>query len=398
MVAINSVVYNHPLAQAQFAIGLLNTYRITSDPKYLDLAKVQAQRLIDRSITSRGAIYFPYPFSFARHGVIADSMIPPWYSGMAQGEALAVFSILWQATADPIYRDAATRTYNSFVNPRASGVPWTVFVDGSGYLWFEEYPKDPPDMTFNGHMYAIFGLYEYYRYSRSPGAFHLIRGGLSTVHHYFSSFRNPAWISRYCLAHGVLSPTYHQVHGGQLYVLYRLTGAVEFARDADVLRVDYPDYRVAGTVTFSGGSHTGYRFDSAGRTTGSKTSSLSRSSIAPTSSRRRIISRSGSWFLITAGVWAGYWIQEAPGHAFIRGMVMTVNYDPLRTASFAAGTYTGYRYDAGGLQTASRRVTLSHASSAHADRLAIVNGTMMLEIVDGIWAGYWIPLGSGLSD
>jgi hypothetical protein len=40
---------------------------------------------------------------------------------------------------------------------------------------------------------------------------------------------------------------------------------------------------------------------------------LAAASAAPTSQKSTIPNKSGNWYLITAGVWAGYWIQESAG-------------------------------------------------------------------------------------
>jgi hypothetical protein len=40
---------------------------------------------------------------------------------------------------------------------------------------------------------------------------------------------------------------------------------------------------------------------------------LASASSAPTSQKSTIPNQTGNWYLVTAGVWAGYWIQEGPG-------------------------------------------------------------------------------------
>jgi len=76
---------------------------------------------------------------------------------------------------------------------------------------------------------------------------------------------------------------------------------------------------------------------------------------------------------------------------------MTFTFDPLRPLGFASGTYTGYHYDPRGAVVASRRGTLSRASMAHVDEWAVINGKAMIRVTDGVWAGYWLQLASGLN-
>ena len=398
MYEVNGVLYNHPVAQAQYAIALIYSYLQTSDPAYLSRAEAQAQRLIDTAVAARDAIYFPYEFSFARHGVASDTMVPPWFSAMAQGQALTVFVRLYEITASAAYLDAAVATYKTFVNLRAPGVPWTVFVDTDGYVWFEEYPKDPPDRTYNGQVFATYGLWDYYRLTQEPDALALMRGGLTTIARYFPTIRLVNWTSRYCVTHLVPSATYHLVHIGQMLKLYTVTGDVQFGRDADLLNADYPYPYLNGTVRFSGGTHTGYKFNASGAVAGSKTATLSRASSAPFGARQRIRNRGGLWYLITAGIWAGYWIQEVPTKSYAQGaLAWVLAYNPVRTVTFSAGTYTGYTFNTAGAITSAKTWTLGKTSTAHADRLVVINGVQHLAITDGIWAGRYVPLSSKIS-
>ncbi len=63
--------------------------------------------------------------------------------------------------------------------------------------------------------------------------------------------------------------------------------------------------------------------------------------------------------------------------------------------NFAGGTYVGVRYDSGWHVVARKAYTLSRASGADADRRAVINGVDSVHIINGIWAGYWVPLGGG---
>lgn len=151
------------------------------------------------------------------------------------------------------------------------------------------------------------------------------------------------------------------------------------------------------TASFSGGSHTGYQFDPSGTVTAAKTFTLSAASTASTSQRSTVIpNQPGAWLLIANGVWAGYWMRES-ATVFVRGEVDRVEYAPSVSVSFAKGTYTGYRYDSTGTVTASRVYTLAAASGASASAWAVINGRSHLLIANGVWAGYWVPLGTGVT-
>jgi hypothetical protein len=309
--AVGGRRYNHPVRQAQYAIRLMYSYLLTGRRAYLDRAAANAQRLIDASVVSRGAMYFVYPFDFARHGQRADTMRAPWYSAMAQGLGLTAFALLYRATGNRAWAAAADKTFATFLNPRARGEPWTVFVDGGDYLWFEEYPRDPPDYTLNGHIFAIEGLFDYYRMTGKPEAMAIAAGGLTSVLHYMPDFRRPGGASLYCLTHRVVSTSYHYVDTRLLLELYAATGDARFAAWSDRLDEDLPDPAASGTVIFAAGTFSGYRFDGSGRIVGRRTITLAQPSSAPASHRARIRGRSGTWLRISAGAWSGYWIQQS---------------------------------------------------------------------------------------
>jgi hypothetical protein len=67
-------------------------------------------------------------------------------------------------------------------------------------------------------------------------------------------------------------------------------------------------------------------------------------------------------------------------------------YSPTRTLTFAAGTYTGYRFGSTGAVTASRPYTLSRASNAPTSKRSAVTGQTggWYYVTSGVWAGYWI--------
>lgn len=150
------------------------------------------------------------------------------------------------------------------------------------------------------------------------------------------------------------------------------------------------------TLTFLAGTHTGYKFDTSGKVTASKTATLPSNSAAPTNRRRSSMpGQTGAWFQVTAGIWAGYWVRESP-KIYLPGISAMTTFSPARLVGFAAGTYTGYRFDSTGHVTASKTATLPSSSGASADKRAIINGRAYLGIVNGIWAGYWVAESSSV--
>jgi len=148
-------------------------------------------------------------------------------------------------------------------------------------------------------------------------------------------------------------------------------------------------YRPTHAVHFDAGTYTGYKFNASGGITASRTATLPRASGASTSLSTPITSRPGNWLLITNGVWAGYYLRES-NRSYLP-------FTRLRVVSFAGGAHTGYKFNASGTVIAHKTSTLARTSSAHASAQALIgSSTSYLLIADGVWAGYWVPIGSGV--
>jgi glucose/arabinose dehydrogenase len=148
-------------------------------------------------------------------------------------------------------------------------------------------------------------------------------------------------------------------------------------------------YRPTHVAHFDAGTYTGYKFNASGGITASRTATLPRASSASISLSTPITSRPGNWLLVTNGVWAGYYLRES-NRSYLP-------FTRLRVVSFAAGTHTAYKFNASGTVVAHKTSTLARASSAHASAQALIgSSTSYLLIVDGVWAGYWVPIGSGV--
>ncbi|GGS28628.1 D-glucuronyl C5-epimerase family protein [Actinokineospora fastidiosa] len=395
MHAIDGVLYDHPVAQAQDGLMALSDHRLTGEARYLQRALADAQRLVERRVLSDGGWYHPYPFDFSLHGLPGATMRAPWFSGMAQGQALSLFTRLHQVTGEQWWRDAAEATFTSFRNAPAQGLPSVVDIDSAGYLWLEEYPRWPTadsDRTLNGHVFAAFGLYDYHQLTGDPLARDLWNGSLAHTRHYLvNGFRVPDYISRYCLAHPtVQSPRYHQIHWTQMLTLHASTGDALWSRYADLLRSDYPPPALTGTVQFRPGTHTGYKYATNGAVTATRTITLSRQSSAPTNARQRIRGR-GIVLAITAGALAGYSVPENWQRAWIAGAKVSLTYPLPRTVSIPAGSRSAYRYSSTGAVTSSKTITPSRTTSAPFSTSATINGRWHILVSAGSLAGYWLP-------
>lgn len=234
---------DHPVAYAQYGISALIEYDRTGDKVWLDRAKRHGQRLSQIHTVRDGAWWFPYPFPWTYYG---RALASPWWSAMAQGQALSLFVRLAEVTGDPQWDTAADATWASFSQAYSKTAPWSSLVIDK-HLYFEEYAgNQPPLLVLNGHAFALFGLYDYWKRTGNAEAARYFDGGATTVlDRMMPLVRVEKGVSYYCVqAEYCQSPLwqnkpYHVIHSWQLDTLASLTGDARFTQWANVLRADW---------------------------------------------------------------------------------------------------------------------------------------------------------------
>jgi len=241
MKLVGTTLYYSPAGIAAYGLEHEEAYRRTGDPDYLTIARKVLTRLMALGVTSNGGVYLPYRFSFPMHKISTEVMRAPWYSAMAQGQALSLAVRLYRDTADPVFRTDADLLFRSFRHVGRGTNPWVTYIDAGRYLWLEEYPEPttPSDHTANGFNFAVFGLYDYYQETHDPYALQVLRASLTTMRHYVSAYRRPGTYSNYCLRHGKPQWKYHKIVTGQLEFLYKMSGDPYFH---SMSRLFYSDY------------------------------------------------------------------------------------------------------------------------------------------------------------
>jgi hypothetical protein len=403
MFRVNGTLYNHPVFQGAYALQNLNSYRLTANQAYLDIALKNAQRIADRHVTSDGAWYFPYEFDYAPLGDTGELLRAPWYSGMAQGRELSVFVRLFQVTGDPNWRAAADATFASMGQAPSGRLPYGSYVDSRRHLWLEEYPRYPASMSenvLNGHIFAMWGLLDYWTLTHSAPAAQLIRGAIATVKGTAATatngFRRPNGSSLYSLRHKTAANSYHQVHVEQFLQNWQFTHDVFFINTATAYRGDYPKPATAGTMRVTPRTSTIYQINSAFRIIRTSRVHFSRISQAPTDRRQRIFGGPVA-LRVTAGTYRGWWFPEAYGVTWLLGATDTHGYAPAASVRIAPGTYSAYRLNSAGVIAGHKTVTFHQASSAPSTVSGIVQARPAYYFTVGTYAGLWLPMARGIT-
>lgn len=147
-----------------------------------------------------------------------------------------------------------------------------------------------------------------------------------------------------------------------------------------------------GRIVLAAGTHTGYRF-SDGAVAGTKVASLSAASGAPVTARQKIGGK--TYLLVSAGIWKDYWIAETY-RSYLPGIFDRVTYPSWQRLVIDTGRHIGFKYYSSGNWYDRLPAYLPSRSGASASMWAIINGTAHFYVVNGIWAGYWLPDKAGI--
>jgi peptidoglycan/xylan/chitin deacetylase (PgdA/CDA1 family) len=148
-------------------------------------------------------------------------------------------------------------------------------------------------------------------------------------------------------------------------------------------------------VVLEAGQHVGYRFNASGAIVSQLSITQRHPANAHATDRRRISGR-GTFLYLVDGKLASYWVRESIV-AYVAGSVASEAFEPARSISLPAGTIIGYRFTSGWKLRDAEIASLSSPGTAHADRLAVINGVRYYHVVDGGWAGTWVPRGASLA-
>jgi len=141
----------NPTTICQFAISCYDDYILNNNPISKNYFLKQVDYLTKNNTKMADGIGFPYYFE-------TQSLKPPWFSALAQGQAVSVFVRAFFLTKDSTYLALAKKSINYMISKFPDG---TLNYTSDSLVWLEEYPKKTPSSVLNGYVFSIFGLIEY---------------------------------------------------------------------------------------------------------------------------------------------------------------------------------------------------------------------------------------------
>ena len=154
---------------------------------------------------------------------------PVWFSAMANGQALQVLIKAHEITHHERYLDAAKRLLNAFfIEVQHGGL---TYKDTPNEWWYEEYASNGKNANvsrvLNGMIFAVLGIYDYYKYTNDSDAKLLFDKGINSIKKELSKYNNNGY-SYYDILGKTASLKYHQIHVNLTKQLYDLTNEPMF--------------------------------------------------------------------------------------------------------------------------------------------------------------------------
>jgi hypothetical protein len=207
-----------PTLQALCALSQWDAYTLTGDATYARATVSQADSFIANGVN--GKIEWTST-TVPSHGITTT----PWISGLTQSVATSVLLRAYQYTNDQKYLAAAQQTYYWLTVPVARGGVQSSDIG----TWLEEYPTQVQGGTsshvFNGDVWALFGVWDYYRVTKDQNALALFNANISAIKANLSWYDRGYWnVYSHLDQVSMVDGLYMQFITQQMYALYYITG------------------------------------------------------------------------------------------------------------------------------------------------------------------------------
>lgn len=227
----NLGVYFQPVNTVQSVASLFARSTVPTD----SLTNMGEQLYAYALWRTRDGHTFPvweYDFPWNSGGVAVQA---PWISGMAQGYAIILFTENYRRTGDPVWRDRAFASLESFrVSWNDGGV---LLPDTTHGYWWEEY--HPSVMVWNGAAQAVLAVGELWSATNDPEVKRMFDSGIAALKYYTPEFDTGYW-TLYSRTQWYNTIAYHQSCIRIMDALYTVSSDPYFSTVADRWRQYVP--------------------------------------------------------------------------------------------------------------------------------------------------------------
>jgi len=223
--------FYHPIVVSQYAFGLFEKFYFSDykNEHYRHKFLLQVDWLVKNYSERNGNLGW-----YIKYDVEEWKLRIPWFSAMAQGEAISVLSRGYFLTQNESYLILAERALKLFETPVCDGGLINYF---NSIPVFEEYPSPIKTVAvLNGFIFTIFGFYDLWLANKSEKAFLLFNQGISSLKKLLSYYDLGYWSQYFLFNYPKKYPasyTYHHIAIEQLKALHYITGVDIFLEYSD---------------------------------------------------------------------------------------------------------------------------------------------------------------------
>jgi len=206
-----------PVTTCNYALDFFEDFKKTKNEKSRKFFINNANWLIKNIVRYDNYALLEYNFPWAFYNIKK-----PWRSAMAQGLALQVLIKAHEITGDKKYLEVCELLLNSFfIDVKDGGVTFKTNHNG---WWYEEFAGEDCKISkvLNGMMFAVIGIYDYYKYTNNPNTKYLFDQGIISLKKELPKYDYHGY-SYYDAIGKLASPKYHNIHLKLLKQLYRTT-------------------------------------------------------------------------------------------------------------------------------------------------------------------------------
>jgi len=206
-VRLRSSLAYHPIVIIQYGLAhhtLLQNGEVSAKDVFLKCAGWLEENA--EKETRERFLVWNYPFRLR-----TPPVAPPWFSGMAQGQAISLLLRAYEHTKSERTADVAKHAALSFLYELKDGGVLTRTVGGNYFV--EELAYPPATHILNGCLFGLVGLYEYLLIFPDPRLKGVLTSCIRGVEEVLRDF-DLGWWSRYSLGFrwNAASFHYHHIH------------------------------------------------------------------------------------------------------------------------------------------------------------------------------------------
>tara|TARA_B100000161_G_scaffold243866_1_gene197799 strand:- start:2568 stop:3545 length:978 start_codon:yes stop_codon:yes gene_type:complete len=215
------IQYN-PIAIAQWSLGNYNLWKRKKLSSAYQKFILGSEWLNDNLVPNKNKIHV---WNHYFNWVYKETLVNPWYSGLAQGQGLSVLCRAYKETKDPKYLKSLEKVFESLkINVKDGGV---MFKDSKNNIWIEEYiMQNTPTHILNGFIWGLWGIYDYWLLTNDKKVNELFLEYINTLENNINSYDIGYW-SLYELSDNIISMRaslfYHKLHIVQMNILFEMT-------------------------------------------------------------------------------------------------------------------------------------------------------------------------------